>query len=505
MQKKPNSPDKTAQLRGRAKAQLLELGAMREYSPMMADLYRRAEAQLRKRKKILKPKPAAAKPAAAKSVAEPQRLLHELQVHQVELEMQNAELQETRNRMEVVLEKYTDLYDFAPVGYFSLDEQGRILEMNLTGAAMLGVERSRLANQRLPSFADAASRPAFVAFLGRVFGETGKQHVCEAALCRPGGATFWAGIHGTSAFSASSPKKWCRVAVSDITSIKQAEVAQHRIEILGATNLKLRKEIIHRQEVEESLVKSERHQRRLLEKSRLMQEQLRNLSRQVLHAQEEERKRVSRELHDVIGQTLTGINIRLAAMKKEAGFSGRSFGPNIARTQRMVEKSVSLVQQFARELRPAVLDDLGLIPALHSYMKAFAARTGVRAHLTAFAGVKQLDTARRTMLYRVAQEALTNVSRHARAGRVEVVIQKLADRIRMEISDDGKSFHVDRMLRGRGNKHLGILGMRERVEMVGGTFSVESVPGQGTTVRVEIPFANARKIPSEKPGNETSD
>jgi signal transduction histidine kinase len=85
------------------------------------------------------------------------------------------------------------------------------------------------------------------------------------------------------------------------------------------------------------------------------------------------------------------------------------------------------------------------------------------------------------------------------------VIQKLADRIRMEITDDGKSFHVDRMLRGRGNKHLGILGMRERVEMVGGTFSVESVPGQGTTVRVEIPFAKSRKTPAKKSGQETSD
>ena len=104
-----------------------------------------------------------------------------------------------------------------------------------------------------------------------------------------------------------------------------------------------------------------------------------------------------------------------------------------------------------------------------------------------------MDTARRTVLYRVAQEALTNVARHAKASRVEVSIQKLRGVARMEIKDDGKSFQVERTLHAKGSKRLGLLGMRERVEMVGGTFCVESAPGQGTTVRVEIPFAPVRK------------
>ncbi len=213
------------------------------------------------------------------------------------------------------------------------------------------------------------------------------------------------------------------------------------------------------------------------------------MSRQILSAQEEERKEISRELHDVIAQTLTGINVRLAALKKEAAVNTKGLDRNIARTQRLVEKSVDIVHQFARELRPAVLDDLGLIPALHSFMKNFTARTGVRTHLTAFAEVEQLDTARRTVLFRVAQEALTNVARHAQASRVEVNIQKLPEAVRMEIKDDGKSFQVERVLRSKGDKRLGLLGMRERVGMVGGAFGVESAPGKGTTVRVEIPLA----------------
>src|ERR1700690_167233 len=107
----------------------------------------------------------------------------------------------------------------------------------------------------------------------------------------------------------------------------------------------------------------------MLDQSRHMQEQLRQLSRQILLAQEDERKRISRELHDVIAQTLTGINVRLAALKKEAGLNTQNLDRDIARTQRLVEKSVNIVHDFARELRPAVLDDLGLIPALHLFVK----------------------------------------------------------------------------------------------------------------------------------------
>jgi signal transduction histidine kinase len=149
------------------------------------------------------------------------------------------------------------------------------------------------------------------------------------------------------------------------------------------------------------------------------------------------------------------------------------------------------VHRFARELRPAVLDDLGLIPALHSFMKNFTARTGVRTRLTACAGVEELDAARRTVLFRVAQEALTNVARHAKASRVEVSIQKLPDGIGLKIQDDGKSFQVKRVLQGKGSKRLGLLGMRERLEMVGGRFEVESAPGKGTSVRAEIPLSHS--------------
>ncbi len=451
------------------------------------ELRRRAEARLRN-----EPSRQWSDAADTKSEADPRRLLHELQVHQLELEMQNAALQEARDRMEGLLEKYTDLYDFAPVGYFSLDEQGRILEANLAGAALLGVERSLLIRRGLARYVAPASQPVFLAFLEQVLAGSERQ-VCEASLLKENGAPFWANFHGTSAISVSGPQKWCRVSVSDITPLMQAKEAQRRMEALAAVNRELRGEIVRRQTVEEALKKSEQHQGDLLEQSRRMQEQLRHLSHQILHAQEEERKRISRELHDEITQTLVGINVHLEALGQEASVNPKDLKQKIARTQRLVEKSVKIVHEFARELRPTLLGDLGLIATLHSFMKDFTKRTGVRVHFTTFAGVELLDNARLTVLYRVTHSALTNVAEHAHASQVKVSIRKLPDAVLMEITDNGKSFDLERVLRTKRNKPLGLFSMRERVEMVGGSFAVESAPGKGTTIRARIPFGNGAR------------
>jgi signal transduction histidine kinase len=288
-----------------------------------------------------------------------------------------------------------------------------------------------------------------------------------------------------------------REANNQLIQLNQA-LNQRSVDLI-ASNWQLQQEILQRKLVEESLRKSEQHYSQLLEQSRHMQEQLRLLSRQLLSAQEEERKMISRELHDQIAQTLTGINIRLASLKTESTLNTKGLQKKISSTQRLVEKSVDIVHRFARELRPTVLDDLGLIPALHSFMKSFARRTGVRTSLTAFAAVERLDTAKRTVLFRVAQEALNNVARHAQASRVEVGIQKLPDYICMKIKDDGKSFNVERTLHINGGKRLGLLGMRERLEMVGGKFVVESSPGKGTTILAQIPPDNARAGRAKNP------
>ena len=322
----------------------------------------------------------------------------------------------------------------------------------------------------------------------------GRAPAARATLIKEAGAFFTEAI-----IPIEKVRPGARQAAERLNQI--VETLSQRTVALAASNRDLQQEIIQRKAVEAALKKSERHFAQLLAQSHHLQEQLRRLSRQILSAQEEERKEISRELHDVIAQTLTGINVRLAALARAAAVNTKGLDRNIASTQRLVARSVDIVHRFARELRPAVLDDLGLIPALHSYLKNFTARTGVRTHLTVFAAVEQLDTSRRTVLFRVAQESLTNVARHAKASRVEVSIRKFHNAARMEIKDDGRSFQVESVLHGKGRKRLGLLGMRERVEMVGGTFCVESRPGQGTTVRVEIPFAQVREDALKKSGN----
>ncbi len=289
-------------------------------------------------------------------------------------------------------------------------------------------------------------------------------------------------------------EKTHRIAQEANTHLHQMiQTLNQRSVDLAASNRRLQQEIIQRKSVEESLRRSEQHYGQLLEQSQHMQEQLRLLSRQLMSAQEEERKMISRELHDQIAQTLTGINIRLASLKAGATRNNKGLQKKISSTQRLVEKSVDIVHRFARELRPTVLDDLGLIPALHSFVKIFSKRTHIHVRLKVFAGVEQLDNNKRTILYRVAQEALTNVARHAQASRVEVSIQKLSDCVCMKITDDGKSFNVERALHSNGGKHLGLLNMRERLEMVGGHFGVESVQGKGTTITAQLSLGKAAR------------
>ncbi|MGA2788721.1 MAG: ATP-binding protein, partial [Verrucomicrobiota bacterium] len=166
-------------------------------------------------------------------------------------------------------------------------------------------------------------------------------------------------------------------------------------------------------------------------------------------------------------------------------------------------KSLAMVHRFAVELRPTVLDDLGLIPALHTFMKDFMKRTGVRARLTAYAAVNQLPLDQSAVLYRVALEALNNVAIHAQASAVEVQIKKLPDWICLTITDDGKSFDVKRVLRTKGKGRLGLLGMRERLQMIGGKFSIKSPPGHGTTVTARIPATTESKEKAVKGSSET--
>jgi signal transduction histidine kinase len=249
---------------------------------------------------------------------------------------------------------------------------------------------------------------------------------------------------------------------------------------LAESNRELEVEISERKRTEKALRESE--------------ENLRNLSNQILHVQEEERKRISLELHDEVGAALTGISMNLESLKKNSIMKSPALVQKLADTQNLLQETMEMAHRFARELRPAMLDELGLLPTLRSYLKSFANRTGLRACFRGDPMAETLEDDQKTVLFRVEQESLTNVSKHARASKVDVTVGRLEGAICMVIADNGRSFEAD-PVNATTRKRLGLLGMQERVRLVNGQFSVNPIPGKGTTVRVVIPFSPA-KIPA---------
>ncbi len=288
-----------------------------------------------------------------------------------------------------------------------------------------------------------------------------------------------------------TPRRRATTATAD--RVRFAKLLRRRAGELSAVRGRLARETDRRKALQARLETNRRDDVERLESSRLMEERMRSLSRRLLTAHEEERMRISRDLHDAIGQTLTGINVGLASLRNESAADSRELAAAITLTQKLVERSMRTVHQFAWELRPTALDDLGLVPALRSYAATFAERTGIRVRFAADAEFGRLTGDGRTALFRVAQGALSNVERHAKAGRASLVLRSLPGVLRLEVKDHGRAFDVRRMDASKRNKHLGLLVMRERVEMVGGVFQIDSAPGRGTTVRADIPIGEVTR------------
>ncbi|OGR06377.1 MAG: hypothetical protein A2511_12760 [Deltaproteobacteria bacterium RIFOXYD12_FULL_50_9] len=180
------------------------------------NLRSQAEAQLQAKKSVITSRPPNKK--------ESQRLVHELEVHQIELEMQNTELVQARDEVETALDNYTDLYDFAPVGYLTIDHDGMVHGANFTAAGLLGIERSRLVGRRFGLFVADESRLFFSEFMGEVFASPGKKSSCEVALVREGNSALFVQLDAVASRSGQE----CRIAVIDITERRQAEAQIQR-------------------------------------------------------------------------------------------------------------------------------------------------------------------------------------------------------------------------------------------------------------------------------------
>lgn len=221
---------------------------------------------------------------------------------------------------------------------------------------------------------------------------------------------------------------------------------------------------------------------------------LQRLSSQLINAQEAERGRLSRELHDEIGQALTAIKINLETIHKEiphelSGDTGESF----KETDTLVDNILYQIHQISLDLRPSILDDLGLVPTLNWYVKRFAQRMNIPADFSPGKFKERLDPELETVIYRVVQEALTNVAKHAQAEQVWISLERDGENVRVSIEDDGGGFDLDVVTKKSPEKRgAGLLGIQERAMLMGGRAEIRSAVNKGTRIDMRIPWKERR-------------
>jgi two-component system sensor histidine kinase UhpB len=220
----------------------------------------------------------------------------------------------------------------------------------------------------------------------------------------------------------------------------------------------------------------------------LSHERLRALSRRLFEVQEEERRRLARDLHDDVGQALTALKIQLESLARSGGeLAARSRVDEIVDT---VQHTLERVRQLSLSLRPPQLDDLGLAAALRSHLDRQARVAGLQAHFEMADAPQELAADTETACFRVAQEAINNVLRHARARNLWVRLFTTGGKLAISVRDDGRGFDLDSVReRSAGGGSLGLLGMEERMALAGGSFELRSAPGQGTVLLATFPLA----------------
>ncbi len=340
-----------------------------------------------------------------------------------------------------------DLYENAPCGYHSVAPDGTILRMNRTELRWLGFSRRELVGVRpyvctLSARCSRRYRRAFDALR-----DGAARAGLQAEFVRKDGTVFPASL--------------------DIAALRDRD---GRFVATQATVIDLSA------------------RRRAEDEARRYAARVRTMSRRFLQSQESDRRRLSAELHDRIGQDLAAADLSLHLIKDELPASLRSLAGRIDEAIARIEATAESVRDVARALRPPVLDAYGLAVSLRTCAEQFAARTGLRVRVDAEAGAgaSRADVCSETALFRVCQEALTNVMRHAGARSVRIALHRTGGWMSLSIVDDGCGFDANEAGIAE-HERLGILGMRERMLAVGGELLIDSAPGRGTRIVARAP------------------
>jgi PAS domain S-box-containing protein len=402
-------------------------------------LRRRAETRLRRR-------PARARPPEPTDL---RRIVHELEVHQVELQMQNQELVDAQAALTAARDRYASLFDLAPVAYLVLDHAGTILEANDAACRLLARPRHRLRERNLASFIQQDDRPALA------------RHLEEAAATVDRTRPLRVTLEGAP------------VRIARLETVKQTPEAEGR-RAYRTTMIDVTDQALFEQRL--------RAERMALGRSEAA---LRELTRRLMTVEEDERRRIAADLHDDIGQRLHAVQIELGIFGRRL-FGRAKWAAEVSAVHRHLEEVISDLEGLARHLHPKIVDDLGLRVALKAHAEDVGRQAGMAVRFRERAVPEVIPANVATCLYRVAQEALRNVHRHAGAKAATVTLARVRRGLGLCVADGGRGFDPEQAhLSGRG---LGLVTMNERVSALAGHFHVRTNPGDGTHVHAWAPL-----------------
>ena len=305
----------------------------------------------------------------------------------------------------------------------------------------------------------------------------------EGWRIRKDGSRFWAYVVVTALRNAKGSLQGFAKVTRDMTDSrgreetleKAKELLELRVEqrtaVLAQVNHELRTEIAERRRAEEQFKAS--------------LEQLRALAARLQSVREEERTSIAREIHDELGQSCTALKMDLALIGRKASKQQTQLRAKVDAAIQLVDEMIGTLRRIASELRPRTLDDLGLSAALEWQAQEFQSRTGIRCQVALLQEPLALDSERSTAIFRIFQESLTNVVRHAQATRVEARLEREADQLIFQVRDNGKGFNPAEV---KSRRSLGFVGMQERAFLLNGELNIDSIPGTGTTLTLRIPL-----------------
>lgn len=376
-------------------------------------------------------------------------------------------------------ERYRDLYEHAPNAYFSINAVDEsVLRCNSAGLQLLGYDKETITRMKvLDLYADTPHGISKAREILKRFQAGESIRDVELQMKRKDGQPIWISLTVEPLTDQDGNVVESRSMVIDISERKRADEAlqkardelERRVEERTA---ELKQEIKERKQAAEALRKSEDH--------------LRHLSSQLLTAQENERKRIARELHDSIGQTLSALKFSMENSLKQMGDNNvNACAEALTTLIPLIQESIEEVRKIAVDLRPSVLDDLGILATISWFCREFQTiYSGIRIEQQIHIQEDEVPEPLKTAIYRVLQEALNNVAKHSRADLACLSLRKTENTIELAIEDDGLGFSLEEKLSVESSQRgLGLASMKERTELSGGSFAVESVKGTGTIVR----------------------